>query len=216
MAFPEREDPRDVFISRNGQGWKEIPLRGRVGTSSLRRRAQLRHLRPDLEVIPLRGNLDTRLKKLTALSLDGIVLASAGLNRMGWAEQVTEYFDPQIMLPAIGQGVLAIEGRVGDERVERLIAPLNHYPTQIALKAERAFSKGLEGGCQVPIAGLAKVESEKVALVGLVAGTDGQKLIKGQAEGILTMSEEVGEQLAEELLAKGADKILREVYKKDE
>ncbi len=216
MAFPRREDPRDAFISRNGRSWKEIPERGRVGTSSLRRQAQLRHVRPDLELVSLRGNLDTRLKKLTAMALDGIVLASAGLNRMGWAERVTEYFDPEIMLPAVGQGILAIEGRVGDERLERLLAPLNHYPTQIALRAERAFSKSLEGGCQVPVAGLATVGSEKVALAGLVAGTDGQELIKGRAEGTWERSEEVGEELARQLLARGADKILREVYKKDE
>jgi len=215
MAFPQREDPRDVLISRERKRWREIPGEGRVGTGSLRRSAQLLSLRPDLEIIPLRGNLDTRIRKLLTLQLDAIVLASAGLHRLGWEDQISEYFDPEVMLPAVGQGVLAIEGRRGDERVQQLVAPLTHDSTAVSLMAERAFLKGLEGGCQVPVAGFARVESGRVALTGLVAGLDGQKVIRGRVEGSPEKSEELGKQLAEELLAKGAGDILGEVYKKE-
>ena len=214
MAFPEREDPRDVLISREGKRWSEIPAGGRVGTGSLRRRAQLLHLRPGLEIIPLRGNLDTRIKKLSTLKLDAVVLAAAGLRRLNWGEQIAEYFEPEVLLPAIGQGVLAIEGRRRDERINRLVAPLNHYPTEASLTAERSFLQGLEGGCQVPIAGFAKVESGRLSMSGLVAGIEGRRMIKGKVEGPAAKSEELGKQLAEELLARGAGDILREVYPK--
>jgi hydroxymethylbilane synthase len=215
MAFPEREDPRDALITGDGKRFSEIPPGGKVGTGSLRRQAQLLNLRPDLEVVPLRGNLDTRLKKLSSLKLDAIILASAGLRRMCWEARVSEYFEPEVMLPAIGQGVLAIEGRRRDERVYEVLAPLNHVPTQISVLAERAFLKRLGGGCQVPIAGLAKVEGEKLIFIGLVAGVDGKKVVKGKVEGSLGKNEELGERLAEELLAKGAERILKEVYKKE-
>lgn len=214
MAFPEREDPRDVLISRDGKRWSDIPAGGRVGTGSLRRRAQLLHLRPDLEVVPMRGNLDTRIKKLTALKLDGVVLASAGLRRLNWGDKISDYFEPEVMLPAIGQGVLAIEGRLGDGRINRLVAPLNHFPTEASLMAERAFLQGLEGGCQVPIAGFAKVESGRLSLTGLVAGVEGHRVIRGRVEGPAVKSKELGKQLAGELLARGAGDILREVYRK--
>ena len=214
LAFPEREDPRDVLISREGKRWSEIPAGGRVGTGSLRRRAQLLQLRPDLEIIPMRGNLDTRIKKLSTLKLDAIVLASAGLRRLNWEDQISEYFEPEVMLPAIGQGVLALEGRLGDERINRLVAPLNHYPTEASLTAERAFLQRLEGGCQVPIAGFAKVESGRLLLSGLVAGVEGHRVIRGRVEGPAARSEELGKRLAEELLAQGAGDILREVYRK--
>ena len=214
MAFPEREDPRDVLIARDGKRWSGIPAGGRVGTGSLRRRAQLVHLRPDLEIIPMRGNLDTRIKKLSTLKLDAIVLAAAGLRRLNWGDQISDYFEPEVLLPAIGQGVLAIEGRLGDERINRLVAPLNHIPTEASLMAERAFLRGLEGGCQVPIAGFARLDSGRLSLTGLVAGVEGHRVIRGRVEGPAAKSEELGKQLAEELLAQGAGDILREVYRK--
>jgi hydroxymethylbilane synthase len=214
MAFPEREDPRDVLISRDGRRWSGIPAGGRVGTGSLRRKAQLVHLRPDLEIIPMRGNLDTRIKKLSTLKLDAIVLAAAGLRRLNWGDQISDYFEPEVLLPAIGQGVLAIEGRLGDERINRLVAPLNHIPTEASLMAERAFLRGLEGGCQVPIAGFARLDSGRLSLTGLVAGVEGHRVIRGRVEGPAAKSEELGKQLAEELLAQGAGDILREVYRK--
>jgi hydroxymethylbilane synthase len=212
LAFPEREDPRDALLTEGGKRFSEIPKGGTVGTGSLRRKAQLLNLRPDLEVVPLRGNLDTRIKKLSSLKLDAVILASAGLRRMCWEAMVSEYFDPEVMLPAIGQGVLAVEGRVGDEKVLRAVAPLNHPPTQISLLAERAFLKKLGGGCQVPVAGLAKAEGGRVVLLGLVAAVDGRKLVKGKVEGPVGKNEELGQSLAEELLRKGAADILREVY----
>jgi hydroxymethylbilane synthase len=215
LIFPEREDPRDALITADGRRFAEIPPGGKIGTGSLRRQAQLLHLRPDLEIVPLRGNLDTRIRKLSSLKLDAVVLASAGLCRMCWEASVAEYFEPDVMLPAIGQGVLAIEGRIGDERVRRVVAPLNHAPTELALRTERAFLKRLGGGCQVPIAGLAQVEGERLAMVGLVAGTDGQRIVKGAAEGPAEESESLGEGLAEELLAKGAEDILRDIYGKE-
>ncbi len=215
MVFPEREDPRDALITEDGKRFSEIPSGGKVGTGSLRRQAQLLNLRPDLKVVPLRGNLDTRLKKLSSLKLDAIILASAGLRRMCWQARISEYFEPEVMLPAIGQGVLAIEGRKGDERIHRVVASLNHLPSQICVLAERAFLKRLGGGCQVPIAGLARVEGAKLIFIGLVAGIDGKKVVKGKVEGAVGKNEELGERLAGELLAKGADEILEEVYKRE-
>jgi len=215
LAFPAREDARDVLVSASGRRWGELPTQGRVGTGSLRRQAQLLNLRPDLEIVPLRGNLNTRLKKLSALKLDALVLAAAGLRRLGWEERVVEYFEPEVMLPAIGQGALAIEGRVGDEQVQKLVAFLNHPPTQSAVAAERAFSRKLGGGCQVPIAAHARVETDRLTLNGLVAGLDGRRIIKGKVEGSSAKSEDLGRKLAEELLEKGAGEILHEVRKKE-
>ena len=214
MAFPEREDPRDALVSQGGKRFEEIPRGGKVGTGSLRRKAQLLNLRPDLEVVPLRGNLDTRLKKLTTMNLDAVILAAAGLHRMEWKGRISEFFDPEAMVPAIGQGALAVETREGDERVHRAVAPLDHPPTRISVLAERAFLQRLEGGCQVPIAGLARIFSGKLVLTGLVAGVDGRRVVKGKVEGPLEKNTELGVQLAEELLGRGAEEILREVYKK--
>jgi hydroxymethylbilane synthase len=214
MAFPEREDPRDALISQGGKRFEEIPPGGNVGTGSLRRQAQLLNLRPDLKVIPLRGNLDTRLRKLTAMNLDAVILASAGLHRMGWEDRISDFFDPEIMIPAIGQGALAIETRKEDERVQKVVEPLNHLPTRIAVLAERAFLQRLGGGCQVPVAGYARIEPDKLLLTGLVAGVDGRRLVKGKMEGPLEKNKELGERLAEDLLQRGAGEILQEVYKK--
>jgi len=212
IAFPEREDPRDVLISQKGGSWAEIPPGGKVGTSSLRRQAQLLSLRPDLEIVPLRGNLDTRLKKLLSLNLEAIIVAAAGLRRMGWEERVSAYLEPEIMLPAIGQGILAVEARSNDLWINRLVSPLNHPPTQLSFLTERAFLQGLGGGCQVPIAGLARLNSGVLQLAGLVATVDGKKVVRGEKKGAADQGPEMGRQLADELLAKGAKKILNEVY----
>ena len=214
MAFPEREDPRDALVSQGGKRFEEVPQGGKIGTGSLRRKAQLLNLRPDLEIVPLRGNLDTRLKKLMSMNLDGVILAAAGLRRMNWEGQVSEFFDPETMVPAIGQGALAVETREEDERVRRAVAPLDHPPTRVSVLAERAFLRRLEGGCQVPIGGLARIRAEKLALTGLVAGVDGRRVVKGKVEGPLGKNTELGVQLAEDLLGRGAEEILREVYQK--
>jgi hydroxymethylbilane synthase len=213
-AFPEREDPRDALVSQGGKRFEEVPQGGKIGTGSLRRKAQLLNLRPDLEIVPLRGNLDTRLKKLMALNLDAVILAAAGLRRMKWEGQVSEFFDPETMVPAIGQGALAVESREGDERVRRAVSPLDHPPTRVSVLAERAFLRRLEGGCQVPIGGLARIRGERLALTGLVAGVDGRRVVKGKVEGPLEKNTELGVQLAEDLLGRGAEEILREVYQK--
>lgn len=210
IAFPEREDPRDVLVARDGKKWSQIPPAGRIGTGSLRRRAQLLFMRPDLEIVPLRGNLDTRIKKILAMNLDAVVVAAAGLRRMGWEDRITQYFSCDQMLPAIGQGVLAVEGRLGDERVSRIVGPLNHLPTAIGMGAERSFLRRLGGGCLVPIGGLAQVEGDRVHLRGLVASPDGRRIIQGTRKGKTEENETIGRVLAEELLNRGAGEILRE------
>jgi hydroxymethylbilane synthase len=211
VAFPEREDPRDVWIPAYGQSWKEIPPGGKVGTGSLRRKAQLLHWRSDLEVVPLRGNLDTRMKKLSSMALDAIVLAAAGLRRLGWANQASEYFDPDVMLPAIGQGALAVETRKEDAVLQKMIQVLDHSPTRLAVKAERAFLQSLGGGCQIPLAGYARLESGRLVLTGLVAALDGGRVIREKIVGTPEQGEELGVTLAQTLLAKGAGEILSEV-----
>jgi hydroxymethylbilane synthase len=213
LAFPEREDPRDVWIAKKGRSWREISPGGKVGTGSLRRKAQLLHWRPDLQVVALRGNLDTRMKKLSSMQLDGIVLASAGLRRMGWENQISEYFDPDVMLPAIGQGALAVEARAKDHSLRKMVELLDHFPTRQAVEAERAFLRRLGGGCQVPIAGYARLQSERLVLTGLVAALDGGRILREKIEGPPRQGEELGETLAQTLLAKGAGEILREVYR---
>ena len=212
VAFPEREDPRDVWIAANGRSWREISHGGKVGTGSLRRKAQLLHLRPDLQVVPLRGNLDTRIRKLTSMPLDAIIVASAGLRRMGWENQASEYFDLDVMLPAIGQGALAVEARAQDGALRRMVELLDHIPTRLAVRAERAFLRSLGGGCQVPIAGYARVQSEKLVLTGLVAALEGGRIIREKIEGPPQQGEELGEALGQTLLARGAGEILHEVY----
>ncbi len=213
-AIPRREDPLDAFISREGVPLKDLPRGARIGTSSLRRQAQLLHFRPDLRLIPLRGNLDTRLKKLIALGLDGIVLASAGLKRLGMEEKITEILPIEISLPAIGQGALGIETRVGDGEVEGRIAFLNDPDSSIAVSAERAFLKRLEGGCQVPIAAHGKIVNSTLQLDGLVGTVDGKKLIRHHLEGPVEQAEALGVELAKVLLRLGAREILDEVYKR--
>lgn len=212
-AFPAREDPRDALISREGISWRAFPRGGKIGTSSPRRKAQLLHLRPDLEILPLRGNLDTRIRKLTTEGLDGVILASAGLRRMGWESKASDYFDPELMVPAIGQGVLAIETHRQNSRVRELVADLNHQPTALELEAERAFLKRLGGGCQIPIAGLAKIKGDQIRLVGLIASGDGKRIVRGDKAGMPEEAENLGRQLARELLGKGGAEILQEVYR---
>jgi len=212
-AITEREDPRDVFISRDGKPWRELRQGAKIGTSSLRRKAQLLHLRPDLELIALRGNLDTRLKKLEKEHLDAIVVALAGVKRLGLELRITEILPVETSLPAIGQGALGIETRRGDEDVEERIHFLNDPLSAITVSAERAFLKKLEGGCQVPIAAFAQVIDSKLRIDGLVATVDGATRIKHHLEGPIHRAESLGTELAEILLSKGAKEILDEIYR---
>ena len=210
-AIPERENPVDVFISRNGAGFNELAAGSVIGTSSLRRGAQLRHARPDIVIQPIRGNLDTRLKKLESENFDALVLAAAGMKRLNLEHKITEYLDPGIMLPAIGQGALCIEIRKDDSTVGPLVTSLDHASTRAVVAGERAFLKRLEGGCQVPIAGHGRISEKQFALTGLVAEVDGTRVIKGEKSGPLDSAEAIGIELAEELLAGGADKILEKL-----
>jgi hydroxymethylbilane synthase len=210
-AVPERENPSDVFISRSGRGFKELDSGSIIGTSSLRRGAQLRHARPDMVIQPLRGNLDTRLKKLKTENLDAIILAAAGVKRLNLEDKITEYLSLDTILPAIGQGALCIEIRNDDPNIGPLVKSIDHAPTRTVVKGERAFLNRLEGGCQVPIAGHGKISQEQFILTGLVAEVDGSQLIKAERSGPADASEAIGIDLAEELLARGADKILEKL-----
>jgi len=213
-VITKREDPRDVFISKDGRTLKDLPPGAKIGTSSLRRQAQLLHFRSDFELIPLRGNLNTRLKKLKTLNLDAIVLALAGVKRLGLEERITEIIPTDISLPAIGQGALGIETRMDDKKVEGQIRFLNDRDSSIAVTAERAFLKKLEGGCQVPIAAYARTFGATLQIDGLVGTIDGRRLIRHHVEGPIEKAGSLGIELAEILLGKGAKEILDEVYQR--
>jgi hydroxymethylbilane synthase len=207
-AVPERELPLDVLIAREGLPLKKLGPAPRIGTSSLRRAAQLRHVRPDVTITALRGNLDTRLRKLEEQELDAIVLAAAGIKRLGLADRITEILPPEVMLPAVGQGALCIETRAGDPVTDPLIAPLNHSATRWAVLAERAFLTRLEGGCQVPIAGYAVLDGGQLRMTGLVADLAGETMVRQTLAGPVATAETIGLTLAETLLAQGARAIL--------
>jgi hydroxymethylbilane synthase len=207
-AIPGREEPRDVLITRSGQPLDLMKPGSRVGTSSLRRSAQLLHVRPDLIIVPLRGNLDTRLKKLQSEPLDAIVLAAAGVRRLGLADRITQILDESVMLPAVGQGALCIETRDKDPRIASVVAALDDLPTRKVVMGERAFLNRLEGGCQVPIAGHGHIDKNGYTITGLVCDVDGSHQIKQARTGPDTRSEQIGLELAEALLAEGAGEIL--------
>ncbi|NIQ38573.1 MAG: hydroxymethylbilane synthase [Proteobacteria bacterium] len=211
----EREDPFDVTVSKNDRALNDLPSNARIGTSSLRRQAQLLHFRSDLEVVSIRGNLDTRLRKLDEQNLEAVILASAGLKRMGLSDRVTETIPPEICLPAIGQGVLAIETRERDPEVHDLVAFLNDSETAIAMEAERSFLKRLEGGCQVPIAAYARRVDGELEIEGMVASVDGKKMVRQSERGKPNEAEALGTRLAETLLSLGGDEILKEIYKQN-
>jgi hydroxymethylbilane synthase len=212
LCVPPREDPRDALISRAGCSFKDLPQGARIGTASLRRQAQLLNARPDLRIEMLRGNLDTRLRKLKEGQFDAIVLAAAGLHRLAWAQEITEYLDPVVSLPAIGQGALGVEGRSNDHFVRSIVDRLNDQATQTTVTAERAFLHRLEGGCQVPIAAHATLSGEELLLEGLLASVDGKTVIRDRVQGKSQEAHKLGVQLADRLLARGGDKILREIY----
>jgi hydroxymethylbilane synthase len=213
-VITQREDPRDVLISRNGKALKDLPQKAKIGTSSLRRQAQLLHFRSDLQLVPLRGNLETRLNKLKTTDLDGIVLAMAGVKRLGLEEKITEIIPLEISLPAIGQGALGIETRIDDEKVDEQIRFLLNRDSWITVSAERAFLKKLEGGCQVPIAAFARILGTTLQIDGLVGTVDGKRLIGHHREGPMERAEGLGTELAEALMEKGAREILNEVYQR--
>lgn len=221
MAFPEglhlavvcpREDPRDAFVSNTYKALEELPEGARVGTSSMRRTCQLRELRPDLNILDLRGNVNTRLKKLDDGEYDAIILAAAGLIRLEFQHRIAQFIEPEVCLPAVGQGAVGIECRVNDERIHALLACLNDEATSIRVRAERAMNHRLEGGCQVPIGGYSLLEGDEIWLRALVGRPDGSEMIRGEVRGPIAEGEKLGKQLADDLLSRGAAEILRDVY----
>ncbi len=208
----EREDPRDAFVSNHHASLTVLPQGARVGTSSLRRQCQLADRRPDLEIIPLRGNVNTRLRKLDEGEYDAIILAAAGLLRLGFAERIRSFISTEDSLPAIGQGAIGIECRTDDARVNDLLQPLHHAPTAAQVLAERAMNHRLEGGCQVPIGGHATLDEDELHLRGLVGTVDGSEIIRAEISGPQSDAERLGSALGEELLQHGAAEILRELY----
>jgi hydroxymethylbilane synthase len=211
-CITKREDARDALLSRNNVSFKDLPKGANVGTSSLRRQAQLMSLRPDFVIHQLRGNVGTRLQKLKEGKFDAIILAAAGVKRLGLEANVSEYLSPEISLPAIGQGALGIECRVDDRELNDMIAFFNHTDSRTCVTGERALLRRLEGGCQVPIACYGQMKNGKLTLIGLVGSVDGTRIVKDSIEGEPEKAEKLGVTLAEKLLSRGADVILREVY----
>lgn len=208
IAVPEREDPRDVLVTANGWPLDKLAAGAKLGTSSLRRQAQLLHYRGDLAMLPLRGNVDTRLKKLDAGEVDGLVMAAAGLKRIGREERITQYLAPSLCVSAVAQGALGLEARV-DSALRQALGFLHHAETHRCVLAERAFLRRLKGGCHVPVGGHATVAGGQLTLVGVVARPDGKACHRGEMVGSVDAPEKLGEQLADRLLAAGATEILQ-------
>lgn len=220
MEFPEglglsvileREDPRDAFVSNTYNSLADLPAGAKVGTSSLRRQTQISARFPELEILSLRGNVNTRLAKLDAGDYDAIILAGAGLIRLGFEGRISNFLSPEESLPAIGQGAVGIECRVDDEETQALLSVLDHHDTHTRVAAERAFNHRLHGGCQVPIAGYSVLEGDEIWLRGLVGSPDGSEVVRGEIRGPRSEAETLGVTLADDLLSRGADRILREL-----
>ena len=208
----QREDPRDAFVSHSYRTFAELPQGAVVGTSSLRRQCQLKALHPDLDIRSLRGNVGTRLSKLDNGDYDAIILASAGLIRLGLADRIASFIDVEQSLPAAGQGAVGIECRTDDMQVQALLAPLADAETTYCVRAERAMNNHLQGGCQVPIGGYAVLQQGQLYLRALVGDIDGSRIIRAEGKSAVENAEVLGVQIAEQLLAQGADKILQAIY----
>ena len=207
-AILTREDPRDVLITASEMPLNELLNGAKIGTTSPRRKAQLLHIRPNLQVVDVRGNVDTRLRKLHETDLDGIILAAAGIKRLGKSEVITQFFDVERMVPAVGQGALAIETREADDRIEKLLAPLNDQETAAEITAERAVLENLGGGCQVPIGAYAKHVDGELSLISVVCHPEGALRIVERAKGELSAAQHLGEVVAEKLRESGATGLL--------
>ncbi|MCA1784515.1 MAG: hydroxymethylbilane synthase, partial [Desulfobacteraceae bacterium] len=210
-AVPCRENPFDVLISGQHLALADYPQGARIGTSSLRRASQLKHLRPDLETISIRGNLDTRMRKLAAGEYDAIVLAAAGLIRLGQADKITQYLDDDTMVPAVGQGALCIEIRNNDPAMARIMEKLDHSPTRTCVQGERAFLKKIEGSCHIPVACFGQILDNQVHLTAVVASEDGRQLVREQVISPISDVETRGRDLAHTVLEKGGKQILETI-----
>ncbi|MBT9139702.1 MAG: Porphobilinogen deaminase [Dehalococcoidia bacterium] len=210
-AITRREDPRDALISRQGNFFSDLPRGAIIGTGSLRRRAQLLHARPDLNLADLRGNIDTRLKRLDQGDFTAVILAAAGVDRLGLGERITERLDYSISLPAIGQGALGLEIRDNDEEMAGIIRGANDAETSCCIRVERDFLRTLEGGCQIPIGAMAQIQGGKISLQGMVASLDGHRMLKDSISVDKTCPGDLGITLARKLLAQGADEILNKI-----
>ncbi len=211
-AILPREDPRDAFVSNRYAYFADLPTNVKIGTSSLRRQCQIKHALPGAEIIPLRGNVNTRLAKLDDGAYDAIILAAAGLKRLGLAGRITAYLTPEISLPAIGQGAIGIECRVDDVSTNTLLSALHDDETGICVAAERAMNARLQGGCQVPVAGFAQLTAGQVHLRGLVGTPDGSLILRSAGSGPASGSAAVGKRVADDLLGQGADRILSALF----
>lgn len=214
-AVLEREDPCDVLISYQYR-LDDLPNSALIGTSSLRRIAQLKSRYPDLRFCEIRGNVETRIKKMRELELDGIVLAYAGVKRLGFEEAITDYLPFDLVLPAAGQGCIAVEARENDGKTIEMLGLINHRASELAVTCERAFLKELQGGCQVPIAGLARLQGDNIRLDGLASSLDGNQVFRGSNEGGSKEAAEIGCSLARQLIADGADQVLEEIRRENE
>lgn len=214
-AFTKREPPFDVLISRGKIKFLNLPEGAVVGTSSLRRKAQLLSLRPDLKFIDLRGNLDTRLRKMSEGQCDGMILALAGLKRLGFESEIAEVLGPEIVLPAVGQGALAIEIREDDREVAEIVSFLDHYPSRVAVGAERTLMRELEGGCQIPVGAYGRLENSTFVLEAMVSSIDGRTLIREKGEGEPENAHNLAREIAQRLLEKGGKEILEEIRREN-
>ena len=215
-AVLEREDVRDVFITnpkKSHQAFVDLPSNAVIATGSLRRICQLLNTRPDLQIVEIRGNLNTRMEKLDSSDWDGMILAKAGVTRLGWAQRITEILPFEIMLPAVGQGALAIECRSDDSRMQEMLQPLHHTPTAVAVTAERALLRYLEGGCQIPIGAYGQILGTELCLEAVVGSLDGKQIVRGKKIGMISNAEQIGIDLSTELLTRGAKEILEEIRK---
>jgi len=212
VAITEREDPRDAFLSVKYSSIEEMPSGAVLGTSSLRRKAQIMLKRKDIQIKDLRGNVDTRIRKLEEGQYDGIILAYAGLKRLGLADKVRQVLEPDYMIPAVAQGFLGIEARLDDEETKRVVSVLNHKESEIRARAERAFLKTLEGGCQVPLAAYAEIDGSTLKITGFVSDLEGKRVFRESMEGNVDQPEDIGIKLAERLLDMGAREVLQEIY----
>lgn len=207
-AILQREDVRDILASKDNRKIEQMPRGARIGTGSLRRASQLLAVLPDIAIIPLRGNLDTRLKKIETENLAGVIVAAAGMKRMGLADRITQYIPVEIMLPAVGQGALGLEVRAGDDELKNILAKINHAPTYTEVTVERSFLRHLGGGCRLPIAALGKLDGQMLSLEGMIAAPNGTTVIRDKISGTKEEAEELGKKLAEIILEKGGRKLL--------